>query len=430
MTGPSLCLGSEGPGAAPTKRLPMTSRERVEQTLRFEEPDRVPIDLGGSRVTGIMAQAYAALRRHVGLPDRAPRVYDLMQMLAEVDEDYLEFFGIDVVGLEQPVPTFDIPARDWKPWTLTDGTPVLMPGQFDPVQDEGGNWLLSPGGRTDEPPQWRMPAGGYYFDTIESPRVADDLDALKVDAAEYARRLPVFTDEELDLMRERGRQLHEYTDYAILGGFWRGALWYGGALDWPILMTLDPGWCAGMVEALVGVALENLKLYSQAVGEYVTAVLIQGHDYGTQRGMLFRPELFHELQVPGFRAINRWVHDNTRMKTFTHTCGSVVEIIEGLIEAEFDILNPVQCSAEGMEPERLKEEFGGRIVFWGGGVDTQKTLPFGTPDQVQAEVTERVKTFAPGGGFVFNTVHNVQHGTPPENLKVMLETVREVGVYT
>jgi hypothetical protein len=402
----------------------MTSRERVEKTLRFEEPDRVPIDLGGSRVTGIMAQTYAALRRYVGLPDRPPRVYDLMQMLAEPDEDYLQFFGIDVVGLEQPVPTFDIPARDWKPWNLPDGTPVLMPGQFSPVEDEAGNLLLAPGGRTDQPPQWIMPKDGFYFDQIDARVRLDDLDALKVDPDEHARQLAVFTDQELQQMQSRGRELYESTDYAILGGFWRGALWGPGQLEWPILMMTDRPWAEALVEAMTEVALKNLQLYCEAVGEYCTAILMQGHDYGTQRGELFRPELFYELQVPGFRRLNQWVHQHTDTKAFIHTCGSVHDIIEGIIEAEFDILNPVQCSAANMEPERLQEEFGGRIVFWGGGVDTQSTLPFGTPEEVRAEAEERLRIFAPGGGFVFNPVHNVQASTPPENLAAMLQTVR------
>ena len=401
----------------------MTSRERVETTLRFEEPDRVPIDLGGSRVTGIMAQPYAALRHHVGLPDVPPRVYDLMQMLAEVDDDYLQFFGIDVVGLEQPRPTFDIPPRDWKPWTLPDGTAVLMPGQFNPVEDEAGNLLLAPGGRADEALRWQMPPDGFYFDEIDATVRLDDLDALKVDPEEYARHLPVFTDEELEWIRNRGRELYENTNYAILGGFWRGALWGPGNLEWPILMMTDRPWAEALVEVMTEVALRNLELYCEAVGDYCTALLMQGHDYGTQRGELFRPELFYELQVPGFRRLNQWVHENTGTKTFIHTCGSVHDIIEGIIEAEFDILNPIQCSAANMEPERLDREFGGRIVFWGGSVDTQGTLPFGTPEEVRMEVEERLRIFAPGGGFVFNPVHNVQANTPPENLAIMLETV-------
>ncbi|HJN16389.1 MAG TPA: uroporphyrinogen decarboxylase family protein [Armatimonadota bacterium] len=407
----------------------MTSRERVAKTLNFEEPDRVPIDIGGSRVTGIMAQAYSSLRKHAGLPAEPPRVYDLMQMLADVDEDYLDLFGIDVVGLEQPKPTFDIAARDYKPWTLPDGTPVLMPGQFNPTQDAAGNWLLSPGGQADAPPAWEMPKDGYYFDAIGSITIPQDLDALMVDPADYASQLPIFTDEELSDIRERGRQLYENTDYAILGGFWRGSLWAHGMLEWPMLLTLDPAWCKEMVAAMADVAIENLKLYSEAVGEYCAAILIQGNDFGTQRGELFRPELFYDVMVPGWQRINGWVHENTSMKTFTHTCGANYDIIEGWIQAGFDILNPVQCSADGMEAERLKQDFGGRITFWGGGVDTQQTLPFGTPDDVRREVAERVNTFAPGGGFVFNAIHNVQHGTPPENLAAMLETAREVGAY-
>jgi uroporphyrinogen-III decarboxylase len=172
------------------------------------------------------------------------------------------------------------------------------------------------------------------------------------------------------------------------------------------------------------VALTNLQLFCQAIGDCCTAILMQGYDYGTQRGEYLRPALFSEFQVPGFRRLNRWVHEHTRMKTFIHTCGSVYGLLEGIVEAEFDILNPVQCSAARMEPERLKREFGRRLVFWGGGVDTQHTLPFGTPQEVRAEVEERLRIFAPGGGFVFNAVHNVQYATPPENLVAMLETAR------
>jgi uroporphyrinogen-III decarboxylase len=269
-----------------------------------------------------------------------------------------------------------------------------------------------------------MPQGGFYFDGLGRTALAGDLEALKVDPEEFRRNLPVFTDEELDDLRSRGRELYEHTDYAILGGFWRGSLWGPGGFEWPCLLLTDPGWAHDIVEVMTEVALENLKLYSEAVGEYCTAILIQGNDYGTQRGPWMRPEVFREFHVPGFRRINGWVHEHTRMKTFTHTCGSVYEIIEAHISAGFDILNPVQCSAAKMEPERLKREFGGRIVFWGGGVDTQHTLPFGTPDEVRAEVEERLRLFAPGGGFVFNPIHNVQHGTPPANLAAALETVR------
>ncbi len=183
-----------------------------------------------------------------------------------------------------------------------------------------------------------------------------------------------------------------------------------------------PDYIKAVFERQTARAIENLELYRQAVGDKVVAIYISGTDFGTQRGEFISPDMYRELYFPFHKRMNDWVHQHTNWKTFYHCCGS-------FIAAGVDILNPVQCSAANMEPERLKREFGDRLVFWGGGVDTQKTLPFGTPEEVRAEVAERIRIFAPGGGYVFNPVHNIQAKTPVENVLAMFETVKEVGRY-
>ena len=161
------------------------------------------------------------------------------------------------------------------------------------------------------------------------------------------------------------------------------------------------------------------------MGDRVSAVFITGTDFGTQNGPFISPDAYRKLYQPFHRRVNDWVHAHTPWKTFIHTCGSVIALLPDIVDAGFDILNPVQCSAAGMDPQTLKEKFGDRLTFWGGGVDTQKTLPFGTPDEIRRQVHERIEIFGRGGGFVFNTVHNVQAGTPAENLVALYEAVRE-----
>jgi len=177
------------------------------------------------------------------------------------------------------------------------------------------------------------------------------------------------------------------------------------------------------------IALANFEKVHKVVGDRIAAVFITGTDFGTQNGPLMSLETYRDLFKPFHRQVNDWVHQHTNWKTFMHCCGSVKDFIEDFIDAGFDILNPVQCSARNMDPAELKAQFGDRLTFWGGGVDTQRTLPFGTPDDVCNEVKERIETFAPGGGFVFSTIHNIQAGTPTENLVALYETVREYAAY-
>jgi hypothetical protein len=419
----------------------VTSRERVARTVEHEEPDRVPLDLGSSVVTGIMVTTYAEVRRALGVNDRPPKVSELIQMLGEVEIPALEKLGCDVLGLFPLTSSFGIPNRDWKSWRTFDGTDVLVPGQFDYRVDERGDLLLSPGGDTRKPPSGRMPKDGYYFDII--PR-QQPLDWDHLDPDEFAEQFGRFSDEDLAHLGATADELYRNTDFAILGGFGGGGL---GDLpkvlapelehpkgirnfdDWMVAHLTHPKYIKEVFARQTEQAIENLELYRQAVGDRIVAIFISGTDFGTQRGEFISRDLYREIYMPYHKRMNDWVHAHTKWKAFYHCCGSIYHLIPDLIEAGADILNPVQCSAANMEPGRLKREFGDRLVFWGAGVDTQSTLPFGSAQEVRAEVAERIRIFAPGGGYVFNPIHNVQANTPVENILAMFEAARNHGRY-
>lgn len=410
----------------------MTSRERVLKAICFEEPDRVPIDLGAMRSTGVMASAYAHLKEYLGtvgqvsnLPSGRVRLYDWGQQLAEIEEPIRQRFGIDVIPLEPPDKWAGPRGDQWKPWKLFDGTVVEIPIDLTPVEQEEGDLILYEDGRA----AWRMPKDGLYFDYMEPGPPAGYEWVTDVDPEHYvADRL---TDETLEVLEERSRELFEGTEYAILGGAFVGGCFGVGAPtlnDWMCAILTEKDYIHDVLDRVVDRSIENVELWHQAVGDRSFAFWI-ADDWGTQRGEWIRPELFDEMIRPHYKRLCDYVHDHTPYKVWLHCCGSVYHVIESFIDAGIDILNPVQTSAANMEPRRLKEEFGGRIVFWGGGCDTQQVLPFGTPDEVAEHVAERVKIFAPGGGFVFNQVHNVQAGVPPENIIAMLDAAYRAGGY-
>ncbi|MBN1461703.1 MAG: methyltransferase, partial [Armatimonadetes bacterium] len=385
----------------------MTSRERVAIALDHREPDRVPLDLGSSGTTGIMVTTYARLRDELGLSARPPKVTEILQMLAEVEVPVLEQLGCDVLPVSLPTGFFGISYRDWKPWRTFEGIEVRVPGRFNPVVDENGDLLLSPHGDPTKRPRGRMPKDGYYFDIIP---YQEPLDWDHLDPEAFAEQFAVFDEQTLGYLRVQAEQLFEHTDFALLGGFGGGGLG-----DMPVVMASEfespkgirkyddflmahltnPEHIKEMYARQTEVALANLRLYHEAVGERIAAIFVSGTDFGSQRGELISPDIYRELYLPFHRKINAWIHRHTSWKTFFHCCGSIHHLIPLFIEAGVDILNPVQCSAADMDAESLKREFGDTIVFWGGGVDTQKTLPFGTPEEVRAEVAERVRTFAP-----------------------------------
>ena len=406
----------------------MTSRERVTLALNHRRPDRVPIDLGGSRVTGISVFAYHDLCRHAGLPEEPPRVYDVFQMLAEVQEPFRQRFHVDTVPVPQLRPEYGLRMDRWRPWRLWDGTEVMMPAEFSPEEDPSGDLLIRDARDPGGPYVARMPRGGYYFDTIGQTTMSAELTL--PDPARHAASLRPLDDEALEFAARRSRELHQSTDYALIGEFWAGGLGLPLSFgDQMLALATEPTWCAEILEALADSAIQSARLYKQAVGERCVAWLVSGYDYGTQRGELFRPELFAELFAPNFKRINDWIHQSTGAKTFYHSCGSNRALLPIFVEMGVDIFNPVQVTARNMAAAELAREFAGKLVFWGGGADTQSTLPHGTPEEVVAQALERCRTFGPDGGFVFNPIHNVQAKTPPRNLAAMLDAVHEQAGY-
>jgi hypothetical protein len=422
----------------------MNSRERIEITLNHKEPDRVPLDLGGSPVTSMHVSIVYKLRQSLGLdaPGTPIKVVEPQQMLGEIKPDLVEAVGADVIGLGAPRTFFGFGNDGWKPWTMFDGTPVLVPAGFNTEPGPNGDILMYPEGDKSVPPSGRMPKDGWYFDAIIRQFPVDD-DHLNV--KDNLEEFQPVSDEEVEFFRQEAERLYTGTDKAILGAF--GGTSFGDVSmvpapwlrqppkgirdveEWYISTVTRQDYIYEVFDRQCEVALANLTKIHAAVGDRVSVVLVSGTDFGMQHGLLVSPKTYRRLFKPFHQRVNDWVHTHTNWKTFMHSCGSVFQLIDDFIEAGFDILNPVQCSAASMDPRELKRRFGDRVVFWGAGVDTQQTLPTGTPQDVRAQVLERIKVFAPGGGFVFNPVHNVQPLTPIENVLAMYEAVREHGQY-
>jgi len=400
----------------------MTSRERVEAAVSFREPDRVPIDLGGMKASGINAIAYARLKERLGITTPT-RILDPRFMIAVVEEEMLSRFHGDVMPVDlSGLTAAACPESQWQPRRLFDGTPVLFPPGTSIREEPDGSWVLA--NIDGSASSFRMPKGGWYFDDVSFNRGNGIHPGL-------FRPPTDVPDESLRLMSRCAGSLYRDTEYALLGwGF--GVCFLGLSLitdrsqnvtqgmpdEWMMMLMTEKETCHELMDRSVEAAISCLRLVNEAVGDYCFAWGIASDDSGTQRAEMIKPH---------YAKLCNWIHRNTRMKTFLHSCGSIARLIPHLVEAGVDILNPVQTSAAGMEPRELKRLYGDKIVFWGGGCDTQSVLPGGTPDEIRDHVRDRVNTFAPGGGYVFTQVHNVQAMVPPENVQAMLEAAYEYG---
>ena len=421
----------------------MTSRERVSLALQHKEADRVPLDLGGSAVTGMQVDTVYALRQALGLdtPGTPVKVVEPYQMLGEIGPDLQAALGVDVVGLGKPANMFGFRNEGWKPWTTFGGTPVLVPEAFNTDPEPNGDILMYPEGDKSVPPSGRLPKGGFYFDSIPRQEPIDDA---KLNVEDNLEEFGPISAEDLRHLEREADRLYTQTDKAILASF--GGTAFGDIAlvpgpwmkhprgirdveEWYVSTALRRDYVYKIFERQCEMGLANLEKIRQVVGNKVAAVFVTGTDFGTQHGCFISTKAYRDLYKPFHIQVNNWIHQHTTWKSFIHSCGSVRALIPEFVAAGFDILNPVQCSAAGMAANELKKEYGEHLTFWGGGVDTQRTLPFGTADAVRQEVAERLRTFGPGGGFVFNTIHNVQARVPVANVLALYETVRECGRY-
>lgn len=416
-------------------------RERVRQTLEHREPDRIPIDFGGTPVSGIHVSVVAGLRDHYGLASRLVKVNEPYQMLGMIDDDLKQAMGVDVEGVTGRETMFGFRNDRWQPWTTPQGLEVLVSEEFRTTVDERGDTLIFPKGNRSAPPSGRMPKTGYFFDTIIRQEPFDDA---SLDPADNLEEYDLVTDADLDDL-EADLAVAERTGravIAVLPGMALGDIAFVPApglehpkgirdiTEWYISIKTRPDYIRRVFDAQVEIALENLARIHGRVGDRFDAVMTCGTDFGTQTSAFCSVDTFEDLWAPYYKRVNDWIHGHTGWKVFKHSCGSVERFMRSFIECGFDIINPVQCSAAHMEAEHLKREYGRDLVFWGGGVDTQRVLPFGTPAEVREQVLERCEVLGTGGGFVFNTIHNIQAGTPVENVVAVVEAVREFSAET
>ena len=414
------------------------SRENLQKTLNHQQPDRMVVDFGASPVTGIHVRMVEQLRDYFGLEKRPIQVSEPYQMLGIVEEDLQEAMGVDVIGVSPPSDMFGNPMKDWKEYRTPWGQEVLVPGTFAVTLDDRGDTMIYPQGDRSVPPSAKMPKAAYFFDAVNRQQ---PLDESRLNPEDNVEEFTLMTSADLEYWRSvipdaaaKGKGL-----VANFGGTGIGDIALVPALnlkspkgirdvaDWYMSTLIRPDYLHYIFEKQTDVALENLEMVRDIAGDLVDVAYICGTDFGTQDSSFCSPETYEELYAPYYRKINSWIHHNTTWKTFKHSCGAVEPFMEHFINSGFDIINPVQINASGMDPVRLKEKYGDRLTFWGGGVDTQKVLPFGTPDEVRAHVLKECEIFAPGGGFVFNTVHNIQANVPLPNVLAMLEAISQYG---
>ena len=408
----------------------MNSRERVLRAVNFQKPDRVPIDLGGMRASGINAVVYAELKRRMGMTGPT-KIHDSLQILAEVEMEVLERLHVDVVPLDAgDVEWVGQEASRGVERRLFGGLDVCFPPSTNITVEEDGSWAMrDAAGEVFA----YMPRDGFYFDFTRPTMASKRIDP---HAFQPSNTVP---DEKLEIMAQRGRFLYEQTDKAILG--WGACLSLiglsallvdnitQGSLDeWFLMLMTEKEAAHDMMGRWVDAVIGQIELYHQAVGSYCFAWGVGSDDAGTQRGEIIAPDLFAEMIKPHYKRLCDWVHANTQWKTFLHSCGSIYHYIPEWLDAGIDILNPVQISAVNMEPERLMKDFGGQVVFWGGGCDTQKVLPLGTSAEIREHVRHNLDIFAGGnGGYVFTQVHNIQQNVPVENVETMFAAAYEFG---
>jgi hypothetical protein len=414
----------------------MTSRERTFRSLIHQTPDRIPLDFGSTAVTGIHVLVTEKLRDYFGFEKRPVRVYEPYQMLGEVDDELREALQIDTLGIIGRKNMFGIENRDWREFRTFWGQIVMLPGQFNTKLDENGDLLVFPEGDTSVPPSGKMPKTSFFFDAIIRQPVIDESD---LDVKNNLEEFSEISNEDLHYWKKEADRA-KISGKAVVASFGGTAIgdialvpavqlkYPKGIRDiteWYLSTVMRTDYLHQVFDKQTDIALFNLDKIHQATGDTVDVVFTCGTDFGTQDTQFCSPESFKELYSPYYKKINNWIHQHTAWKSFKHSCGAVEPLIQLFVDSGFDIINPVQINAAGMDPLKLKEKYGREIVFWGGGVDTQKVLSFATPGEVEEQVLKMCDIFSVSGGFVFNAVHNIQATTPVQNVIAMINGLRK-----
>lgn len=410
----------------------MTSRDRILTALNHQQPDRVPIDFGGHRSSGIMAIAYNQLKKYLDITSGDIYVYDMVQQLAIIEEPILDLFGIDTIEMGRG---FLLNESDWQEWQLPDGTPCKIPSYIT-LQKQGDDWLLFDDRGLEIGAQKK---GCLYFEQTYYPLAErgiadDDFCDLEERLGETIWSIPapgghltVNDAEQLKQLAAGAQELRRSTNRAIIGLFGGNIFETPQMLyrmdNWLLYHLMYPKQVHAFLEKLATIHLKNLEKWLLAVGPSIDIILF-GDDLGSQTGPLVSVDMYREFYKSYHKMLWNRAKQLAEVKVLLHSCGAIEPFIEEFIDAGLDAVNPVQIGCSGMDARSLKRRCGGRFTLWGGGCDTQSILPNASPVAVKKHVKKQIDILAPGGDFVFQQVHNVMANVPPENIVAMFEAVR------
>ncbi len=414
----------------------MNHRERVLTSLSHKQPDKIAFDFGGTCCTTMHVSCIEKLRDYYGLEKRPVTVVDVFTMVGMIDEDLADALGVDLSPAYPIGASFGLKRNKVKEWKNPQGQILLVPSEFNPESDGKGGLYVRPNNDPSLPVTGHMPEKSFYFDAVLRQ---DTYDEDEIKPTDNLMEWQLLGEDDLSYIKEQAENGRRQDRAVVFGapgmGLGDAADIPGVGLknpkgirnytDWYTAPLLMEDYVKEVFDRQMNIALENLRRVNDTCGDLIDVVFTCAADLSHQHSLFVSPETYKECYLPYYKKVNDWIHKNTNWKILKHNCGAVRPLIPLLIESGFDALNPVQTSADGMDPARLKDDFGNDITFWGGGIDTQEILPFGTPEQVRQQVLERCEIFGNNGGFVFNTVHDVQANTPLENLVALIDAVKE-----
>lgn len=414
------------------------SRDKVRCALNHQNAGSIPVDFGSTAVTGIHCRIVEALRNYYGLAPRPVKIVDAFQMLGEIDAELAEKIGVDCIGIGGPKDIFDLDTTRMHEQTTPWGQRVLVPEAMDLTPDMRGDVYVYAGGDQNYPPSAVMPKGCYFINAIERQQPIEED---RLDPEDNVEEFGLLTENDLAYYCAEADKAYQ-TGRAVVASFGGTALGdvafvpgmglkqpkgIRSVVEWYMSTAMRQDYLHQVFEKEIDIAIANYEKLWAALGDKIDVVLTCGTDFGSQESQFCSIDTFRELWLPHYRRMNDWIHQHTTWKIFKHSCGAIIPILPGLIEAGFDIINPVQINAKDMGSRRLKEEFGSQLTFWGGGVDTQKILPFGTPDEIRRHVMGQCEILGRDGGFVFNAVHNVQANVPVDNVVAMFDALKDIS---